>query len=208
MSRARVAVAVKRAVDVVGAATLLVVTAPVLALAALAVRVTMGSPVLFRQERIGQDERRFVVVKLRTMRAPAPGEGGPASDGARLTRLGRWLRACGVDELPQLCGVVRGDLSLVGPRPLLPAYLPRYSDEQRRRHEVPPGLTGLAQVYGRNAVTWGERLALDVWYVDHWSLALDARIALRTVDVLRRRVGASAEGHATMPEFRGTESAS
>lgn len=208
MKRAPLAVATKRAADVTLAAALLVLTAPVLALAALAVRVAMGRPVLFRQERVGLGERTFVLVKLRTMRAPAPGEDGPGFDGARLTRLGRWLRACGVDELPQLWGVLRGDLSLVGPRPLLPAYLPRYSAEQRRRHDVPPGVTGLAQVHGRNAVTWAERLALDVWYVDHWSLLLDAQIASRTVGVLWRRAGTSAEGHATMPEFTGSESRS
>ncbi len=200
--------AVKRAADVVAAVVLLVLTAPVLALAALAVRMTLGRPVLFRQERTGLGGRPFVLAKVRTMRAAAPGEQGPSFDGARLTRLGRWVRATAIDELPQLWNVLRGDMSLVGPRPLLPTYLERYSAEQRRRQDVPPGITGLAQIYGRNAVSWEDRLALDVWYVDHWSLTLDARIAARTLGVLWARVGVSAPGHATMPEFTGTGSPS
>ncbi len=179
------------------------VAAPVLAGAAVAVRATMGSPVLFRQKRPGKGERVFEIVKFRTMREATDPEGRPLSDAERLTPVGRWLRATSVDELPQLWNVLRGDLSLVGPRPLLVRYLPRYSPEQRRRHEVMPGITGWAQIHGRNAISWEEKFALDVWYVEHWSLALDARILIETVGRVLKRDGVSSEGHATMPEFEG-----
>ncbi len=187
----------KRLVDVLGAAVLLVATAPLLLLAVLAVRCTMGAPVLFRQARVGRDARVFTLLKLRTMRT------GGGDDAARLTTLGRVLRATSVDELPQLWNVLRGDMSLVGPRPLLPEYLGRYSAEQARRHEVRPGITGLAQVSGRNALPWAERLALDVRYVDERSLALDAAILVRTLGCLLARRGISAAGHVTMPAFAG-----
>jgi lipopolysaccharide/colanic/teichoic acid biosynthesis glycosyltransferase len=193
----------KRALDVVGALGLAVATAPLLALAALAVRVTMGSPVLYRQVRAGRHGRLFTLLKLRTMRPTAAGEDALASDGARLTALGRLLRASSLDELPQLWNVLRGDMALVGPRPLLPEYLPRYSAEQARRHDVRPGLTGLAQIRGRNGLDWPERLALDVWYVDHPSLRLDLAILGATAAAVVRRDGVSAAGHATMPEFQG-----
>jgi lipopolysaccharide/colanic/teichoic acid biosynthesis glycosyltransferase len=185
----------------------LVAVVPLLALAALptlvvaaAIRVTMGSPVLFRHRRIGRGSRPFTLLKFRTMRAGRPGE----ADEARLTPLGRWLRALSLDELPQLWNVLRGDMSLVGPRPLLPQYLGRYTPQQARRHHVLPGITGLAQVEGRNALSWEEKLQLDVWYVDHQSLSLDARILARTVRAVLSRRGVSADGHATMPEFMGT----
>jgi lipopolysaccharide/colanic/teichoic acid biosynthesis glycosyltransferase len=193
----------KRALDIGGALVLAIATAPVLALAALAIRVTMGSPVVFRQVRAGLHGRLFTLAKLRTMRAAAAGEDGLASDGVRLTRLGRWLRASSIDELPELWNVLRGDMALVGPRPLLPEYLPRYTPEQARRHAVRPGLTGLAQVRGRNGLDWPERLALDVWYVDHRSLRLDATILLQTLAAVLRHDGVTATGHATMPEFQG-----
>jgi lipopolysaccharide/colanic/teichoic acid biosynthesis glycosyltransferase len=137
------------------------------------------------------------------MRQPRPGEDPLRTDGERLTRLGRFLRASSLDELPTLYNVLRGEMSLVGPRPLLPQYLPRYSPRQRRRHEVKPGITGWAQIQGRNALSWEERLELDVWYVEHRSLCLDVRILLRTISAVVRREGVSAEGHATMPEFTG-----
>ncbi|MCC6765090.1 MAG: sugar transferase [Deltaproteobacteria bacterium] len=194
---------VKRGLDLAGTLALAVMAAPVLLLAALTVRITMGSPVFFRQARVGRDGRLFTLVKLRTMRAPAAGEDALASDHARLTPLGRRLRATSIDELPELWNVLRGDMSLVGPRPLLPEYLPRYTPEQARRHDVRPGLTGLAQVRGRNALDWPERLALDVWYVDHQSLALDLSILLRTLLAVLRRDGIAAADHATMPEFQG-----
>lgn len=193
----------KTAIDRAAGLAGLVVAAPVLAGAAVAVRATMGSPVLFRQKRPGKGERVFEIVKFRTMREATDPEGRPLSDAERLTPVGRWLRATSVDELPQLWNVLRGDLSLVGPRPLLVRYLPRYSPEQRRRHEVMPGITGWAQIHGRNAISWEEKFALDVWYVEHWSLALDARILLDTVGRVLKRDGVSSEGHATMPEFEG-----
>ena len=195
---------VKTAIDRSAALVGLAVAAPVLAGAAVAVRATMGSPVLFRQKRPGRGERTFEIVKFRTMREATDAQGNPLSDAERLTAVGRWLRATSIDELPQLWNVLRGDLSLVGPRPLLVRYLPRYSPAQRRRHEVMPGVTGWAQIHGRNAISWEEKFALDVWYVEHWSLALDARILLETVGRVLRRDGVSSDGHATMPEFRGT----
>jgi len=194
---------VKTAIDRAAGLAGLVVAAPVLAGAAVAVRATMGSPVLFRQKRPGKGERVFEIVKFRTMREATDPEGRSLSDAERITPVGRWLRATSVDELPQLWNVLRGDLSLVGPRPLLVRYLPRYSPEQRRRHEVMPGITGWAQIHGRNAISWEEKFALDVWYVEHWSLALDARILIETVGRVLKRDGVSSEGHATMPEFEG-----
>jgi lipopolysaccharide/colanic/teichoic acid biosynthesis glycosyltransferase len=190
--------AVKRAADVSLAGAALVMTAPALGAAALAVRVVMGAPVLFRQQRPGRGDRLFTVYKLRTMTV------GGGSDAARLTPLGKALRAASLDELPQLWNVLRGDMSLVGPRPLLVSYLSRYSAEQRRRHDVLPGITGWAQINGRNTVTHEEKFRLDVWYVDHWSLALDARILATTLWRVLARTGISAEGHVTMPEFQGT----
>lgn len=198
--------ALKRGMDVGGALVLLVATSPLLLVAALAIRRTMGSPVLFRQERTGLGGRTFTLLKLRTMTNAGAGEAGSldlSRDAQRLTPLGRLLRATSVDELPQLWNVLRGDMSLVGPRPLLPSYLPRYSPTQARRHEVLPGLTGLAQVNGRNALAWEEKFALDVRYVDTWSLALDVSILWRTVVTLARGRGVSADGHVTMPEFLG-----
>jgi len=186
----------KRALDVAGALALLVVASPVLAVAALAIRATMGAPVLYRQRRTGLGGRVFTLLKLRTMRDAA----GP--DAARITRLGAWLRALSIDELPQLWNVLRGEMSLVGPRPLLPEYLERYTPEQARRHAVRPGITGLAQVSGRNGLSWPEKFRLDLWYVDHASLALDLRILRRTLRSVLTARGVAAPGHATMPEFR------
>jgi len=188
----------KRTLDVAGSVALLLVAGPVLAIAALAIRATMGTPVLYRQKRTGLDARTFTLVKLRTM-APAPPD---TADADRITSLGRWLRSTSIDELPQLWNVLRGDMSLVGPRPLLPEYLDRYTPEQARRHAVRPGLTGLAQVSGRNALTWAEKFELDVWYVDHRSLALDLRILCRTLRCVVGGRGIAAPGHASMPEFR------
>jgi lipopolysaccharide/colanic/teichoic acid biosynthesis glycosyltransferase len=191
----------KRALDVVGATAGLVVGAVPMALIAVSIRLTMGGPVLFRQARPGLGGRPFELVKFRTMRD------GPGDDADRLTRLGRALRPTSLDELPELWNVLRGDMSLVGPRPLLVRYLDRYSPEQARRHDVKPGLTGLAQVEGRNAVDWEERFRLDVRYVDTWTVAGDLRILAKTLRSVLRREGISAEGHATMPEFTGTRAA-
>lgn len=194
----------KRAGDLVIASVGLVICAPVLAAVAIAVRRTMGSPVLFRQQRSGRGGAPFAIAKVRTMRDPLPAQDSHASDQARLTPLGSRLRAWSLDELPQLVNVLRGEMSLVGPRPLPVEYLGRYSAQQRRRLEFSPGITGWAQVNGRNAVDWEERLAMDVWYVDHASLLLDLRILACTVRQVFSGEGVSAEGHATMPEFRGT----
>jgi lipopolysaccharide/colanic/teichoic acid biosynthesis glycosyltransferase len=190
---------VKTVVDRTVAAGLLVATAPVLGVAAAAVRASMGGPVFFRQTRVGLHEKTFEIIKLRTMTNARGLDGELLPDEQRLTRLGRFLRTMSVDELPQLLNVVRGELSLVGPRPLLPKYLERYTQEERRRHDVLPGLTGWAIVHGRNAVDWDERLALDVWYVDHWSLLLDVKILALTVRVVLAREGITQAGHATMP---------
>jgi lipopolysaccharide/colanic/teichoic acid biosynthesis glycosyltransferase len=188
---------------VLASASALFVTAPLLFVAAVAVRATLGSPVLFRQERTGLDGRPFDLVKLRTMRRPGPGQSDPAHDGERLTRLGRFLRDTSIDELPSLLNVLRGDMTLVGPRPLPVRYLSRYSPYQARRHEVRPGVTGWAQVHGRNRLTWEERLDLDVWYVDHRSLRIDAQVLVLTVAKVLGRGDATPVDAPTMPEFVG-----
>lgn len=199
------ALVVKQSFDRAVAAVVLVVASPVLAAAALAVRVRLGAPVLFTQRRPGRLGKPFRLFKLRTMREEDGPDGQPLPDALRLTPLGRFLRSTSLDELPQLWNVLRGDLSLVGPRPLLMRYLPRYTAEQARRHEVLPGITGWSQVNGRNAISWEEKLALDVWYVDHWSIGLDLKILLLTAARVLKRSGISSGEHATMPEFMGTE---
>ena len=190
----------KRALDIAIAAAALVLLAPVLVLVAIAVRLSMGPPAVFRHRRAGYQGRPLTLLKFRTMRPGVRAE----PDEVRLTRLGALLRACSLDELPQLWNVLRGDMSLVGPRPLLMEYLERYTPEQARRHDVRPGITGLAQVRGRNAITWEKKFALDVWYVDHASLGLDLYILWRTFVAVVRRIGVSAPGHATMPVFEGS----
>lgn len=193
----------KRGIDIVASLLLLVVLLPLLLLISLMIRLTMGSPVLFRQKRPGLRGRPFVMFKFRTMTNARDRQGNLLPDEKRLTRLGRFLRSTSLDELPELFNVLRGDMSLVGPRPLLMEYLERYTPEQARRHEVKPGITGWAQVNGRNALTWEEKFKLDVWYVDNWSLLLDLKILWLTLIKVITREGISAEGHATMPEFRG-----
>jgi lipopolysaccharide/colanic/teichoic acid biosynthesis glycosyltransferase len=191
----------KRVLDWLGALALAVLLLPAACAIAVAVWWDLGRPILFVQERTGRGGRIFKLAKFRTMRP------GQASDAARLSALGAFLRRWSLDELPQLWNVLRGEMSVVGPRPLLPQYLPRYSPTQARRHEVPPGITGWAQVNGRNALDWGTRLELDVWYVDHWSLWLDVRILARTAWQVLRRSGIAHPGSATMPEFLGTPGA-
>jgi lipopolysaccharide/colanic/teichoic acid biosynthesis glycosyltransferase len=193
----------KRLIDVVVAASVLVLGAPAMAATAILVYADVGRPLLFRQDRVGLGGRIFELVKFRTMKRAVDRDGRVLPDAARLTRIGRFLRATSLDELPQLINVLRGDMSLVGPRPLLVEYLPRYSPEQARRHDVKPGITGLAQVTGRNALSWPEKFALDVFYVDHWSLALDLKILARTVAAVLAQGGISAAGQATMPVFQG-----
>ena len=195
---------IKRALDVTGAGAGLVLAAPVLLGVAVAVRKELGSPVLFRQARAGKHGAIFTLWKFRSMRDAVDERGQPRPDAERLTAFGRWLRASSLDELPQLINVLRGEMSLVGPRPLLPQYLPRYTPTQARRHEVAPGITGWAQIQGRNALTWEEKFALDVWYVDHRSLWLDLQILWATVAKVAARSGVSAAGEATMPEFMGS----
>jgi lipopolysaccharide/colanic/teichoic acid biosynthesis glycosyltransferase len=190
--------------------TLVLVTSPLWAplflAVAVAVRVRMGAPVLFRQRRAGLDDRPFDVLKFRTMTADRDAEGNLLSDERRLTAFGRRLRATSLDELPELLNVLRGEMSLVGPRPLLVQYLPLYSEHHRRRHRVRPGITGLAQVSGRNALSWLERFDLDVEYVDNASLRLDLRLLAKTLQAVFERRGISAPGEATMPYFTGYSS--
>ncbi len=193
--------AVRRTADVVVGTIGVVVSAPIVAAAAVAVRVTMGRGVLFRQLRSGRGGRPFAVLKLRTMRHPVPGREAPEFDGERLTRLGRLLRSTSIDELPSLVNLLRGDLTLVGPRPLPVRYLDRYTERERRRLEVKPGITGLAVVNGRNDTTWEQRLAHDVDYVEHRSLLGDLSILVRTVPLLLARRGISQSGSATMREL-------
>jgi lipopolysaccharide/colanic/teichoic acid biosynthesis glycosyltransferase len=193
----------KRLLDVVVAATALLLLSPLLAVVALAVRLRLGSPVFFVQVRPGLAGRTFRLVKFRTMLDRVDPQGRLLADSERMTPFGRFLRSTSLDELPELWNVLKGDMSLVGPRPLLVQYLPLYTPFQRRRHEVRPGLTGWAQVNGRNAVDWAERFALDVWYVDHVGFALDMKILFLTVAHVACRHGISAEGEATMPYFQG-----
>lgn len=203
MRQAGLPLLAKKAIDRGIALGALIATAPLIGAAALVVRATMGSPVFFTQERPGLRGVPFRIVKMRTMTNARGRSGRLLSDAERLTRVGRFLRKTSIDELPQLWNVLRGDLSLVGPRPLLMQYLPRYSREQARRHDVLPGITGWAQIHGRNTLSWPEKFALDVWYVDHWSLALDLRILAKTIAAVLRPTGIASEGHATMPEFLG-----
>ena len=196
---------IKRGLDIGLAAAALLLSAPVLLLVAIAVRVNLGGPVLFRQQRPGLHGRPFTMVKFRTMRDALGRDGRPLPDADRLTPFGTLLRSTSLDELPELWNVLRGDMSLVGPRPLLMEYLDRYTPEQARRHEVRPGVTGWAQVHGRNALSWNERFRLDVWYVEHRSLRLDLRILMRTLAIVLRRTGVSATGEATMPVFQGND---
>lgn len=194
----------KRVVDVAVVLATAVVWLPVLVLVALAVAATLGRPVLFLQRRPGLHGKPFRVVKFRTMKQATTSGGRQLTDAERLTRFGRFLRSTSLDELPELWNVLVGDMSLVGPRPLLMEYLPLYTPEQARRHEVRPGITGWAQVNGRNAISWEEKFALDVWYVDHHSLRLDLAILLRTLAKVVTREGITAEGEATMRTFTGT----
>ena len=183
----------------------LIILSPVFIGTSVLVWLSMGRPILFRQQRPGRFAKPFWLLKFRTLSDRADAGGKLFPDAERLTRVGRLLRATSLDELPQLWNVLRGDISLVGPRPLLMQYLPRYSPEQARRHDVMPGITGWAQINGRNALTWEEKFALDSWYVDNWNMILDLRILMLTLVRILRRDGISRAGHATMPEFMGAE---
>jgi sugar transferase EpsL len=195
---------IKQGLDLLFTIPVLVLVSPALGIISLLVRFRMGRPVLFRQVRPGKDGKPFVIYKFRTMLDSRDTSGNLLPDEKRLTRLGRFLRSMSLDELPELFNVLKGDMSLVGPRPLLMQYLDRYTPEQARRHEVKPGLTGWAQVNGRNAITWEEKFKLDVWYVDHYSLWLDLKIIGMTVLKVIRREGISEAGQATAEEFMGS----
>lgn len=198
----------KRLLDLLVTIPGLIISAPVMLVIALILRITHGKPVLFRQPRGGYGGKVFYIYKFRTMREAYDASGQPLPDEKRLSALGKFLRATSLDELPELLNIVRGEMSLVGPRPLMAKYLPRYSPDQMRRHAVLPGITGWAQVNGRNALSWEERFALDVWYVDHWSMALDLKILLMTFAKVAQRDGISEPGQATMTEFMGSPTAS
>ena len=194
----------KRLIDLIVATVLLIALSPLFLLTALTVRLTLGSPVLFRQTRPGREGRPFMLLKFRTMTAESDKSGRPLADARRLTAVGRVLRATSIDELPQLLNVIRGEMSLVGPRPLLVEYLPRYSPEQARRHKVRPGITGWAQVKGRNRISWQQKFVFDVWYVDHLSAWLDARILALTMWKLLTRDGIQESVEVATP-FAGGE---
>lgn len=203
MSR-RIQMSIKRFMDVVLSAILLSVFSPLIALIALAIRLTMGPPVLFRQPRIGYRGRVFTIYKFRTMSDARDEMGNLLPDEQRLTPLGRFLRSTTLDELPELFNVLKGEMSLVGPRPLLVEYRDLYTPEQWRRHEMPPGMAGPVLADGRNLLSWEEKFRRDVWYVDHWSLWLDLQILVRTAWKVLKREGVSAEGYVTMPKFQGS----
>lgn len=195
---------IKRALDIILALLSFILFAPLLIGTAIAVRIGLGSPVLFFQERPGLHGRPFRMVKFRTMRDALDKHGNPLPDDQRLTRLGRILRSTSLDELPEVWNVLLGDMSIVGPRPLLMEYLPLYTPEQARRHDMRPGITGWAQINGRNAIGWEQKFELDVWYVDNWSIALDWQIFWSTWSRVFKRRGISAQGEVTMPKFRGS----
>lgn len=194
----------KRILDVVVAGVCLLLSAPLLIFLSLLVRIKMGRPVFFRQTRPGLGGRPFDMVKFKTMRDATDGQGNPLPDAERLTSFGRFLRSTSLDEFPELWNVLKGDMSLVGPRPLLMEYLPLYTEEQFRRHSVRPGITGWAQVNGRNAISWEDRFKLDVWYVDNRSFGLDLKILFLTVKKVLARDGINENGEATMSKFTGS----
>lgn len=195
----------KRVVDFFLSLLALIVLSPLLLTLAILIYFKLGSPILFKQRRPGINGKPFFIYKFRTMTDARDADGDLLPDAERLTHLGQFLRSASLDELPELLNVVKGDMSLVGPRPLMMQYLDRYTPEQARRHEVRPGITGWAQINGRNALEWEDKFALDVWYVDHCSLWLDVKIILSTLWKVLRREGISQEGHATMSEFMGSD---
>lgn len=196
---------IKRLLDIVLSGLALIVLSPVLLVTAILVRVKLGSPVIFRQARPGKDEKIFHLYKFRSMTDAKDEQGNLLPDEVRLTKFGRLLRSTSLDELPELWNILKGDMSIVGPRPLLVKYLPLYNDEQKHRHDVRPGLTGWAQANGRNAISWEEKFRLDVWYVEHISFALDVKTIWLTVKNVLRREGISSNTAATMEEFKGTK---
>lgn len=196
---------IKRGIDVIIAALVLLLSSPLIALVLILVRITMGPPALFKQVRLGYKGRMFTLLKFRTMTDDKDAAGRLLPDEVRMTPVGLFLRQTSLDELPELINVLRGEMSMVGPRPLLPEYRELYSEEQWRRHDVLPGIAGPVLAEGRNALPWPQKFELDVWYVDNWSLRLDAQILIRTLWRVLRRKGISAEGHVTMPLFEGNK---
>jgi len=196
--------AVKRVLDLLASLLLLVLLSPILLILWISVRIMLGSPAFFRQERPGKNEKGFTIYKFRTMNDAKDKDGNLLSDAFRLTKFGSFLRRTSLDELPELINIIKGDMSFVGPRPLLVRYLPRYNDFQRRRHEVKPGLTGYAQINGRNAITWEQKFEYDIFYIDNISFVLDVKILFRTIGKVFAREGISQENEATMKEFMGT----
>ena len=195
---------IKRFFDCLVSLMGLILLSPLLLIIALLVRINIGSPVIFKQARPGKGEKIFYLRKFRSMRDAYDRNGNPLPDAERMTRFGKILRASSLDELPELWNVLKGEMSLVGPRPLLVKYIDRYNAEQHRRHEVLPGITGWAQVNGRNAISWEKKFEMDVWYVDHWSPMLDLKILFMTVLKVFRHEGITAENNVTTEEFKGT----
>ena len=196
----------KRLFDIVASASGLIFLSPIFLILIYLIRKNLGEPVFFTQERPGKDGKPFKMIKFRSMRDAVDKDGNPLPDSERLTPFGKKLRAASLDELPELWNVLKGDMSLVGPRPLLMSYLPLYNDFQFRRHEMRPGVTGWAQVNGRNAISWDEKFAYDIWYIDHFSLWFDMKILFLTIKKVFIKEGISAEGEATMPYFTGNDS--
>jgi lipopolysaccharide/colanic/teichoic acid biosynthesis glycosyltransferase len=197
---------IKRLIDIIGSLVGLTISSPIIVIISILIYITMGKPIFFKQVRPGLRGKPFVIYKFRTMLDLRDENGNLLPDERRLTTIGRFLRSTTLDELPEFWNVLKGDMSLVGPRPLLMEYLDRYTPEQARRHEVKPGMTGWAQINGRNAISWEEKFKLDVWYVDNWNVLLDLKIIFLTVLKVLKREGISAEGHVTMPEFKGIKS--
>ena len=193
----------KRCFDFIFASVALIVLSPIILVVAILVRLNLGSPIFFVQERVGKDNKVFKMIKFRTMKDAVDKNGKQLSDYKRLTKFGRVIRSLSIDELPELINILKGDMSLIGPRPLLVEYLPIYNEEQIKRHNVLPGLTGWAQVNGRNALSWNEKFKLDVWYVENWSIKIDIKIFFLTIYKVFRRDGISQEGQATVEFFNG-----
>ena len=194
---------IKRTFDIVAALGGLIIFSPIIIVVAILVRVNLGSPILFTQDRVGKNDKIFKMMKFRTMKDGVDKYGDLLPDGERLTNFGKILRSTSLDELPELINILKGDMSLIGPRPLLIEYLPLYSEEQKRRHNVLPGLTGWAQINGRNAISWGEKFKLDVYYVNNWSLGLDLKIFFLTFYKLFNREGINQDGESTVEDFNG-----
>lgn len=194
---------IKRTFDIISSLGGLIVFSPIIIVVAILVRVNLGSPILFTQDRVGKNNKIFKMMKFRTMKDGVDKDGKLLPDSERLTNFGKILRSTSLDELPELINILKGDMSLIGPRPLLVEYLPLYSEEQKRRHNVLPGLTGWAQINGRNAISWGEKFKLDVYYVNNWSLGLDLKIFFLTFYKLFNRDGINQDGEATVEDFNG-----